>query len=678
MEMGTGRKALATAGVLMALFLAALDSTIVGTAMPRIIADLNGLSDYAWVTTAYLVTSTVMVPIAGKLGDMFGRKPFLLIGMAGFMAASWLSGLSQTMVELVLFRGVQGLFGGVLFATVFTVLADLYTVEQRTRMQGVFSSVFGLASIIGPALGGYLTDNWGWRWVFYVNIPAGVVGLILVIAFLPYVRSRTSWREIDFIGAATLTAGLVPLLLGLSLTDNHAWTSPLVLGMFVLAAVMIAAFLFTERRARNPIVALDLFRHNQFAVSVVVGFFSAVGMFGAVSFIPLTLQGVLGESAANSGTLITPMILSMVVVSTLASQVMIRMKRYRFLGTIGVAAMMVGLWQLSLVTIGTSQLTATLDIILIGAGLGLTFPMAMAVVQAALPRHMVGVATAQIQFWRNLGGTVAVAVLGSVLTARLGPSVGAQIAALHLPPRYAHLAAGAGAGSAQSALNAAQLARERAALPAAARPVFDEVVHAVKLGLAGAMHDVFLIAAALLVVALVVSFFLREVPLRSGARTATVEVVEEPAPRELPRVRRGQIVVRTVLGAAASMLALSVGVWLLISPWALSGAGGGGLSGGEWALVGTGAGLLLIALAGAVVTAVTALADLREAGLVAVRTRRAVEPPVVEAVEAEPEPGPAPDSRELVGQLARMLADELTRIEAEGPEPAAEVEEVAR
>src|SRR5216683_1475716 len=249
MTQGTSRSQviLATLGVAMALLLAALDQTVVGVAMPRIVSDLHGIELYAWVTTAYLITSTALVPVAGKLGDMFGRKPFMLAGMVGFIAASALCGLSQNMIELVLFRGLQGVFGGVLFASTFAVMTDLFPPEQRARMSGVFGAIFGLSSVIGPSLGGFLTDGPGWRWVFYVNIPLGVAATILVATQLPRVRSQARLRDIDF------------------------------------------------------------------AVPALISFFSAVGMFGAIVFVPLVYQGVLGVSASNSGQLLTPMQLAVVV-----------------------------------------------------------------------------------------------------------------------------------------------------------------------------------------------------------------------------------------------------------------------------------------------------------------------------------------------------------------------------
>src|SRR4030081_1063617 len=295
---------LATVGVAMALLLAALDQTVVGVAMPRIVSDLRGIELYAWVTTAYLITSTALVPVAGKLGDMFGRKPFMVAGMIGFGAASGLCGISQNIFELVLFRALQGVFGGVLFASTFAVLADVFPPEQRAKMSGVFGAVFGLSSVIGPSLGGFLTDGPGWRWVFYVNIPLGVAATILVATQLPFVRSQARLRDIDFVGTALLMAGLTPLLIALSMLRDHAWLSVQVLGLLGVAGFMLVAFFVTERRVEHPIVPFQLFRLNVFAVPALVAFFSAIGIFGAIVFVPLVYQGVLGVSAFHARQLL--------------------------------------------------------------------------------------------------------------------------------------------------------------------------------------------------------------------------------------------------------------------------------------------------------------------------------------------------------------------------------------
>jgi EmrB/QacA subfamily drug resistance transporter len=453
---------LATVGVALALLLAALDQTIVGVAMPRIVSELHGLSYYAWVTTAYLITSTALVPVAGKLGDMFGRKPFLIAGMIGFVAASALCGLSQNMVELVLFRGLQGVFGGVLFASTFAVLADVFPPEQRARMSGLFGAVFGLSSVVGPTLGGFLTDGPGWRWVFYVNVPLGIAAVTLVAAKLPFVRSAARLRDIDWVGTGLLFAGLTPLLIALSMTRDHAWVSPQVLGLLAVAGIALVAFYFIERRVEHPVVPFQLFKLNVFAVPAVISFFSGVGMFGAVIFVPLLYQGVLGVSATNAGQLLTPMMLAVVVTATATGALISRIPAYRFLATVALGAMILGLVLLARVGPGANPLEVTRDIIIVGAGLGVTFPLTLVVIQAGLPHQFIGVGTSQLTFWRSLGGTLGTSILGSILTNRL-------------PIPFS------------------------------------------RLGLANTLHDLFLVAAAVAAVSVIASLFLREVPLTRDA-----------------------------------------------------------------------------------------------------------------------------------------------------------------
>lgn len=514
------RVILATAGTMLALLLAALDQTIVGTAIPRIVAELNGLDRLAWVTTAYLVTSTTMTPIAGKLGDLFGRKPFLLAGMVGFVVASAVCGLSQNMTELIIARGVQGIFGGVLFATVFTVIGDLFPPEQRGRLAGLFGAVFGLSSIVGPTAGGFITDNWSWRWVFEVNVPVGIIAVLVVLAGLPYVRSKASWRDIDFFGAIALAAGIVPLLIALSITRDHAWTSPEVLGLLAFAAAMLAAFVFVESQVKQPIVPLQLFKNSTFSVSMIVGFLTAFGMFGSILFTPLVFQGVLGVTATSSGALLTPMMFGLLGASTVTGFVMQRVKYYRFLGTLGVVVMIFGMWLLSQVTPSVPQWHVVADLIIVGLGIGTTFPLYLTAVQTALPREYLGVASSQIQFWRNLGGTVGSAILGAVLSNRLPGYITTQIAQLHIPPavlsRFPK-------GNANAILD-----------PTAIRNLPPEFVAAIRWALADTLHDIYIFAGAILILALVSTVFMKEVPLTGtvAARESDAVPVEEAEPEE--------------------------------------------------------------------------------------------------------------------------------------------------
>jgi EmrB/QacA subfamily drug resistance transporter len=529
-EMPRRQLVLVTVGVMLALLLAALDQTIVGTAMPRIIAELNGFDRYAWVTTGYLLTSTITVPIAGKLGDLFGRKPFILAGMAGFMAMSWLCGLSQNMTELIVFRSLQGLFGGVLFASVFTVLADIFTPQTRARMQGVFGGVFGLAAIIGPTAGGLITDHWGWRWVFYINIPVGVLGIGLLLAFLPFVRTQASWRHIDFAGAGLLALGLTPVLIALSETTTYGWGSWQTLAPLIGGLLVLVLFVVVEHFEKEPIVPISLFRNRAYAVSILVGFIMAFGMFGVIIFVPLVYQGVLGISATNSGALITPLMFGLIGASIATGQLMIRIKQYQYLGTLGAGLAALGMFFLSQVSLHSTQLEVTAALVLVGIGLGVTMPLYIQAVQSAVDRKFLGVVTSNIQFFRNVGGTIATAIFGSILASRLTPNIQGQIAAAHLPASFtANFKVGS--GSAQQIFNPATLAATRAHLPVAAQVLFDQAIVAVKAGLALTLHEMFLIGAGAILISMVVSVFMPNVPLLAAKKQPGAELGEgSPVP----------------------------------------------------------------------------------------------------------------------------------------------------
>src|ERR671937_257160 len=525
-ELSTRVKVFATAGVMLALLMAALDQTIVGTALPRIVAELNGLDRYSWLITGYLVASTVVVPIAGKMGDLFGRKPFLIAGMAGFVAASAVCGLSQDMNQLIVFRIVQGLFGGMLFASAFTVLADIFPPAQRARMQGLFGGVFGLSSIVGPVVGGYITDHLGWRWVFYVNLPVGVLGVLIVALFLPFVRTKASWRDIDFAGSAALAAGLIPVLVALSVAKDQGWTSFEVLGLLGFGLAMLLAFFVIEQRVKEPIVPFQLFKNRAFAVSMLVGFFAALGMFGMIIFVPLETQGVLAVSVTNSGLLLTPMMFGLIVSSVITGQLIPRIKHYHYLGTIGLALVMAGLYLMAQTPTSTSQTAITAAIIIVGVGLGITFPLYINAVQSALPLRYLGVGTSQIQFWRNIGGTVSSAVLGSLLAQRLPGAIEDQVATLNLPAGF-RLPTSASSNNPNALLDPAKIAQAKAQLPPQAVPLFDQVMHAIREALAVTLHDIFLVAIVLIALALIASLFMPDVPLRARMR-------QEPAFGERP------------------------------------------------------------------------------------------------------------------------------------------------
>jgi EmrB/QacA subfamily drug resistance transporter len=453
--------------------------------------------------------------------------------MIGFVAASALCGQAQTMTELVLFRGIQGIFGGILFASVFATLADLFPPSVRARMQGIFGGIFGLASIVGPTIGGYLTDNVSWRWVFYVNVPVGILAVAVVLFTLPRTKHASSWRDIDFLGAILLAVSIVPMLIAFSITRDHDLGSPEVLGLLAFSAVAWIVFFFVERREAHPMVPFQLFTNRTFSVSVIVGFLVSFGMFGAILYVALIYQGVLGIPATNSGLLITPLMLGMIVSSIVTGQLMVRITRYRYLGTVGMSVMVVGLYLLAQVGVASPESEVVRDLILIGIGMGVAMPLYVNATQSALPQQYVGVSTSQIQFWRNIGSTVGVAILGAVLSHELPNKIQSNIAALNLPPQALAALPKAG-GDPESIFDPARIEALRASVPPQFLPLIDQVLVAVRSALASATHDVFVYAAAVVAVAVVASVFLKDVPLRGHSPREVQEIRDAEAREEVP------------------------------------------------------------------------------------------------------------------------------------------------
>jgi EmrB/QacA subfamily drug resistance transporter len=549
--------AIAMAGVLLGLLLSALDSTIVGTAMPRIIADLGGLDHYAWVATSYLLTSTAAVPIFGKLSDIYGRKWFYIGGLVLFMAASALCGLSHSMTELITFRGLQGVAGGILTANAFAIIGDLFPPAERGKWQGVSGSVFGIASVVGPALGGWLTDGPGWRWVFYVNLPVGVLAVIVLMLGLPAIRPHEP-RPIDWLGAATIIGATVPLLLAFSWGGTeYPWNAPQIIALLTLAMVMTALFLFAEWRAEEPIISLDLFRNRTFVVSVLAMFLVGAGMFGAIMYIPLFMQGVLGQSATASGAILTPMMLSLVAASTIGGQIISRTGRYKWASVSGLTLMGIGMWLQTRMGLDTTAAEAVRNMIVLGIGTGLAMPTFTLAVQNSVSPRQIGAVTAAVQFFRSIGSTIGVALMGTmlttVLTRELARDLPADVTAA-LP------AAALGAINPQALASpeaARALQTQLAGVPDGAR-LFAELMVVMRLALATAIHDVFLLAAIVAFGGVVAAFFLPERPLRrrrdvpalteSGAELAADGAGVAPS---LPAASEPRLVLTTA-GAEAS------------------------------------------------------------------------------------------------------------------------------
>ena len=423
-----GRKRRALYGVMLSVFLAAMESTVVATAMPTVVASLGGLHIYSWVFSGFLLTSTVTMPLWGRLSDLIGRRPIYLTGLAIFLVGSALSGLAQNMGELIAFRMLQGLGAGSLLTLGMTIVGELFGLEQRAKMQGYVSGVWGVASLLGPLLGGLLTDHVSWRWVFYINLPFGAIAMLLLHGALPEGQRRR--HALDYPGLALFSIGVSTLLIGIMEAGRVGrWTGSDVLLPLGVAVVTLAAFVVVERRASEPIVPLRLFRHRMVVAASLNGLLSGMAMFGAISFVPLFLQHVSGMSATAAGFVLTPFVLGWVAMSIVSARLALRLG-YRVLVVSGMACLSVAFLLLSRWAPGLTQTVAMRDALLGGIGMGLTFVPMLIAVQSAVPRADLGAATSMTQFFRTIGGAVGLSVMGAVMIRRL--AAGAPMAeALH-------------------------------------------------------------------------------------------------------------------------------------------------------------------------------------------------------------------------------------------------------
>ena len=506
------------AGVMLAMFLSSLDQTIVGTAMPRIITDLGGFAHYTWVTTAYIIASTITIPITGKLTDMYGRKWFYIAGLAIFITGSLLCGLSQTMTQIIIFRGLQGMGAGIMMANAFIVIGDLFPPAERGKYQGLMTGVFGISSIIGPTLGGFITDNLSWHWVFFVNVPLGLIIIGLFIFFFPNFRPSNAKPKIDYPGIVTLILAVVPTMLALTWAGvEYPWVSVPIISMFVFSAAMTALFIVIEGRSDEPIIPMWLFKNRIVAISTIVIFITGIGMFGGIIFIPLFFQGVLGLSATASGSFLTPMMLGVVAGALVSGQVLSRAGgHYRLQGMFGLAAIALGMGLLSTMTVETSYARAVFYIILTGIGLGITMPLYTIAVQNAVPYAVMGVATSSTAFFRSIGGALGLAIFGSVMNNRFASELVTRIspAAKEIisPEPLDSLAHNPQALMSPEA--AEQLWSFFEPFGEQGAALFEHVFEALKLALSSAITQVFFIGLIVVAIAWVVNLFIKEIPLR--------------------------------------------------------------------------------------------------------------------------------------------------------------------
>ena len=498
-------------GLMLGMFVASLSQTIVGPAMPRIVGELGGIEHYSWIATAAMLVSAVSVPVVGKLSDLYGRRWFYLGGLAVFMLGSILAGMAQGFWFLVFARAVQGLGMGTLMPLSQTIIGDIIPPRQRGKYQGIMGAVFGVTSIAGPLIGGVVTDHLGWRWLFYLTLPIGVAAFVFILKFLHLEKSEQHGK-VDFAGILTLTPGLVIALLATTWGGGtYAWTSPIILGMYAVAAVFLIAFVVIETKVEEPLLPMHLLLRPIVALSVAASFAIAVAMFGAIIYIPVYAQGVMGVSATQSGMILVPQSVAMILTSIIVGLLISKTGRYRPFLIAGGVVMVIGYVLLAALEYGDTQWHLTLAMIVIGLGLGLSMQVYTLIVQNAVARRELGTATAAIQFFRNIGSTVGTAVLGTVMTASMATSISDQIAALPAED-LADLQASGG-------VDVAGL--ENAALdPSALSQLPDILVEPIRMGMGEAMHMVFLTAVPFAVIALVLSLFIKHVPLRETVESA--------------------------------------------------------------------------------------------------------------------------------------------------------------
>jgi EmrB/QacA subfamily drug resistance transporter len=505
--------------VMVGVFLAALDQTVVGTALPRIITDLGGNDLYTWAFTAYLLTATISGPLYGKLSDLFGRRPIFLFGIGVFMLGSLLSGLSHEMWQLVAARGVQGVGSGALFPIAMATIADLFTLQERGRYQGLFGAVFALSSLLGPAIGGLITDTIGWPFVFFVNLPVGVVVLLTVRRYLPLYRPAGERPRVDYLGAALFSAALVPILVGLTNKSTADWTDPSVGGLIALGAAILAVFLVVEGRAAEPIVPLALFRIRAVAISVASAFLAAAGFFTAVVFLPRWFQVVTGASATISGYEMLPLLTGIIISAVAGGQLIARTGRYRRLMFGAMLISAVGLGLLTQLRADTPQPILWACMFVTGIGVGPMFAVFPLIVQGNVPVTQIGAASSSVSFFQQVGGTVGLAITGTVFATSMSREMPAALANAGVPAQVGQALAGSGGVQALTGVGNGGGAF-LGSLPPDVRGLVEPFVPAI----VDAMHSAFSIATAstfaigigtsLLAAGLVLLF--REAPATAG------------------------------------------------------------------------------------------------------------------------------------------------------------------
>ncbi|MDD3735149.1 MAG: MDR family MFS transporter [Candidatus Pacebacteria bacterium] len=521
-------KPLILGGVILVMLLSALDQTIVATAMPKIVSEFNGLSHLSWVFTAYMLASTITVPIYGKLSDIFGRRGLYFLGIFIFLLGSGLCGFASSMLWLIVCRAIQGIGGGAMMVNSIAIIADVFPPAERAKWQGLMGGVFGLASIGGPLLGGWITDTFSWRWIFYINLPLGIIAIAVLAAALPKIKPDRSKRSIDYLGAALLTITLIPLLLALVWGGSqYPWKSWQIISLFTVAAVGCFGFVMRERVAKEPIISLSLFKNKVFLTSVIITFITTMGMFGAILYIPTFAQGVIGVTATYSGLILTPMMIAVIVTSAISGQIIARTGKYKTLGIIGMIIAIVGMWWFSTIGVDTTESMLGMRMVVLGIGLGITMPIFTIAVQSAFSKKRMGEVTAGTQLFRSIGGTVGTAIFGGVMNSQLA----SRLANINSDPFVKTMQStmpnspitNINPNTVQTLLTpeaqsqiTAVFSKVPSYLQGQLSNSFNHFLGVIKLAFAQSVSHIFIIATILMAAALLIMFFMPQIAIRKG------------------------------------------------------------------------------------------------------------------------------------------------------------------
>ncbi|UOE94318.1 MDR family MFS transporter [Alkalihalobacillus sp. LMS39] len=502
--------------VMSVMLFAALNMTIVGTSLPKIIADIGGMEYFNWVFMIYMLTSSITAILVGKLSDLYGRKLFILVGIIIFILGSLLCGFSTSISQLITFRGLQGFGGGMIMSTAMTTVGDLFSPRERGRWQGLMTGVFGVSSLFGPTLGGVIVDNMNWSWVFWIFLPVGMIAFFMILKLYPQ-SERKQKEKIDFVGSIVLSGFILTVLLGFSWAGTQFdWISFEIIGLFSVAIVLLCLFIFIEGKVKSPVVPLHLFGNRIVSISNIVSFLSGAGMFGIIMYAPFYVQGVLGRSATTSGLVEMVMTIALVICSALAGQLITKTGKYKNLALLGFLIMAVGFFLNATLKPDSSLLLMVIYLVITGIGLGLTMPIFTLTVQNAVAHKYLGVATATSQLSRQMGGTIGVAVLGTVMSSRLAKQME------NVP--VAGLPAGAAEISAEVLMDQEMVEQIKMTIPEQAYAGFEHYLLMLREALSYGLTGVFIVCGIVIVAAFGMTLPLKEIPLR---QTNEEHVTEE-------------------------------------------------------------------------------------------------------------------------------------------------------